>query len=41
MEGWDKLLKSCRGCLEKLRSKESLKPRDGVVVAVVVVGIDP
>ena len=30
-----------QGLPEKLRSKESLKPRDGVVVAVVVVGIDP
>ena len=25
---WDKLLKSRRGCLEKLRPRESLKPRD-------------
>ena len=24
----DKLLKSCRGCLEKLHPRESLKPRD-------------
>ena len=25
---WDKLLKSRRGCLEKLRPRESLKPKD-------------
>ena len=25
---WDKLLKSRRGCLEKLHPRESLKPRD-------------